>query len=464
MWKKDKMMNRKNIIVVLWISIIWISLLVGWHSSLAATLVKNSPTMIAPWIIEQVDQDKAVGEYVSLAIDQNDKTYISYYDGDNQNLRMASYVGTGGNCGQNFSWYCELVDTDGAVGKYTSIAVNPVNNEVAITYYDETNGALKYAVKHCNSTCTWNISTISKGAFGIKTGMYTSLKFDSNGKPRMTYYYSNPIGDDFLNYAHWVGTGGNCGIGDANEKWQCDNIDFGNGVGKYTSLGLTSTGDPRIAYYDSGKGDLKFAKPGGELLNCGPGNTWTCYEIDKSGDVGQYASMYIDTNHGDKPHIAYYDATNDMLKYAEYINVDEGNCGKINLSTGWLWLCDDIEELEVTGVPPVGISMTVDSDGNPIVAYKWGDGVVEPESPYIKIASPVVFLGRTIKNCGPGTSWYCAGIGTDPDSGDYTAVALNSTGLITVAYNDNEGDLLVAYQQLLPPQQVKLFLPLIFQE
>ena len=458
------MRNRKIITVILLILATGVYLIQRQQPSLAATSTQIHPAVIAPWIIERVDQDKAVGEYVSVAIDQNDKTYISYYDADNKNLRMASYVGTGGICGPNFSWWCELVDTDGKVGKHTSIAINPVNNDVAITYYDETNGALKYAVKHCNSTCTWNISTISKGGFGIKIGMYTSLKFDSNGDPHMAYYRSVPLGDDMLHYAYWVGSGGNCGIGDANEKWQCDNIDTGNGVGKYSSLGLTSSGEPRIAYYDSGNGDLKFARPGGELLNCGPSNNWTCYEIDESGDVGQYASMYMDTEKDDAPHIAYYDASYDMLKYAEYIGIDVGNCGKINLGTGWLWQCDDIEELEVTGVPPVGISITVDGDGNPLITYKWGDGLVKPESPYIKIASPVAYLGRTIKNCGPGTGWYCASIGTDPDSGDYVGITLNSAGLITVAYNDYDGNLLVAYQQFPSPPQVELFLPLILRE
>ena len=81
------------------------------QSTHAIMKITDQPSAIFPWINEVIDQDKAVGEHVSVAIDQNDKTFISYYDGDNQDLRMTTFVGTGGNCGENLSWWCEIVDT-----------------------------------------------------------------------------------------------------------------------------------------------------------------------------------------------------------------------------------------------------------------------------------------------------------------------------------------------------------------
>ena len=59
----------------------------------------NSPAL-APWFIDTVDSTNDVGQHVSLAIDpENGTTYISYYNATNDDLRMATFVGTGGNCG-----------------------------------------------------------------------------------------------------------------------------------------------------------------------------------------------------------------------------------------------------------------------------------------------------------------------------------------------------------------------------
>ena len=69
------------------------------------------------------------GQHVSLALDHaQGKPYISYYDANYESLRMAKYVGSGGNCGTNNDWMCEVVDDVGNVGQYSSIAIDPVDN------------------------------------------------------------------------------------------------------------------------------------------------------------------------------------------------------------------------------------------------------------------------------------------------------------------------------------------------
>ena len=146
--------------------------------------------------------------------------------------------GSGGNCGPNNSWLCQTVDSTYGVGKYSSIAVNPSTGGIGIAYYDATNGQLKYAYAEICATCAWSINTIDKPILfpTDNKGQYSSLKYHSSGKPYIAYYLEKPSGVDSLMVASYVGSGGNCGYGSAAGKWQCDNIQTGEGIGQYLSL------------------------------------------------------------------------------------------------------------------------------------------------------------------------------------------------------------------------------------
>src|SRR5262245_52024097 len=63
----------------------------------------------------------------------------------------------------------EIVDPTGIVGQYTSLALD-ASGHPRISYYDVTNGDLKYAAKN---GATWTIETVD-GASG-DVGQYTSL-------------------------------------------------------------------------------------------------------------------------------------------------------------------------------------------------------------------------------------------------------------------------------------------------
>lgn len=410
-----------------------------YNEDWAVISANTTSSASASWFINTVDSPNDVAQHVSVALDpDNGTSYISYYDATYNDLRMAKYVGSGGNCGPNNDWSCETVDSSGDVGKYSSIAVDPTDNLPIIAYYDASNGALKLAIGYAFG---WIIKTIDDPLFG-SAGSHASLKLDSTGKPCIAYYFSNFMGADSLWYAKYVGGGtGNCGGND----YQCDPIDSGDHVGKYASLALDGSDRPRIAYYDGGNDALRYAYE--------YGGSWTIREILPT-NSGQYASLYVDVDNGNLPHIAHYDSSNGKLGYAVYVG-SGGNCGFNSSATVFEWQCDEIESVG-TGTDPRGVSLALDGADYPIIAYQSGGSV-------LKVARPAAALGLLIGNCGPANpfyAWQCEALsfGISIGQGDFVSLAVNSAGLATIAYYGNitasDGDLKVAYQRL------QVFLPL----
>jgi hypothetical protein len=421
-----------------------------------AVAANASSAANAPWFNIEVDTPGNIGQYTSVAINpSNGGTYVSYYDATNKALRMAMNRGFGlGNCGPNNDWLCQTVDSGADFGKYSSIAINPASGEIGIAYYDATNGKLKYAYAAICPTCSWSIHTVDEPILfpTDNKGQYTSLKYHSDGTPYVAYYFENTSGVDALMVASYVGSGGNCGYGTVAGKWQCDTIKTGEGVGQYASLALDGAGNRHIAYYDGGNGDLWYASSS-IGTNCGPGNSWICYPVSAANDVGQYASLYVDN--GNDFHIAYYDATTDKLEYAVDLG-SGGNCGIFGSAQ-----CDEIDSMQ-TGYHPLGVSIAEDAAGYPIIAYQseWGD---------LNVARPLAALGVPAGggNCGPETpfsTWYCETIDrynwfVPARHGDYVSIALNPSGLATIAYygfiTSSDGNLKVSYQRF------QVFLPLV---
>jgi hypothetical protein len=389
--------------------------------------VTLSPGATAPWFVETVDAAAGTGSHVSVAIDPvSGTTYISYYDASNQDLKMATHVGSGGNCGPDNSWSCETVDADSDVGQYSSIAIDPTTNLPVIAYWRMMS---PYALKLATATGGgWDILTID-----TLPGSHASLKVDSTGAAHIAYY--GFVMADNLMYAVRVGSGtGNCGVA----NFRCSSIDSGGGIGHYPSLALDGSDQPRIAYYDSDNGGLWYAQPSASG-NCGPGSTWDCYAISTSSDVGRHASLDVDS--ANIPHIASYDATSGKLVYAVQVG-SEGNCGYLGS-----WQCDEIATM---GTLPRtrDVSLAVDPAGLPIIAYSWYYGAQFTTRGF-GWARPAAALGLQSGDCGPEQLWQCERI-DGAFRGDYSAIAVHPSGLATAAYDISEypGGLKVAYQRL----------------
>jgi hypothetical protein len=303
------------------------------------------------WSIETVDEFGTVGEFSSIELDSNNYPHISYYDDTNGDLKYAKWTGS--------TWFIQIVDMAGRVGYSSSMALDS-NNNPHISYRDIDNEDLKYAKWNGSS---WSIETVDSTG---DVGDYTSIALDSNNYPHISYWDETNV-----KYAKWNGS-----------SWSKELI----GRGRDSSIAIDTNNYPHISYWND---DLWYAK--------WTGSSWSKESVDVTGDVGSFNSIALDSNN--YPHISYSDFTNFDLKYAKWdgsswlietvdsagdvggytsIALDTNNYPHIsyfsysnqNLKyakwTGSSWLIETVDSASGVGGFP---SIALDSNNNPHISY-----------------------------------------------------------------------------------------------
>ena len=252
------------------------------------------------WISETVDSGGNVGQYASLTLDSEDLPRISYYDATHGNLKVASYDGE--------AWQTSPIVEDGDVGQFSSLAVD-VDDCLHISYYDATDSALKY-VRHSDTMHAEQTVDNTGNA-----GLYSSLALRSNGQPCIAYV-SAP--DEVK-----------CACSDG-KTWGVDPVydALGRPV-SFTSLALTEDNRFHVAFHvGPSMTHMRYALVHASLGGAG----WVAETVDSTGVVGQYASVDLDP--AGEPHVSYYGDGDLKIAYRYqgnwYTEVvdDDGNVGQ----------------------------------------------------------------------------------------------------------------------------------------
>ncbi len=403
----------------------------GWYTSIAINPATEYPGVIYydagngilkfmqrtknGWTIEQNVNyySRDVGIDSSLAVTPAGVPYISYLDATAGNLKWARAVG--------HTWYRDTVLTAPYAGFFSDIDVGPAPfHYPQIIFYDHSAADLMYG--------TWNSRKWSYADVDHthSVGMYNALTVDSIGIPHMSYYDAT---NEDLVYGVWSLS---------RNGWFTQTLDIKNVKGWYTDIAVSPSNSPFISYYDQTNGALKLAYLS-KLF------AWTTREVDSIGlledeGVGLYTAIAVDSL--GNPHIAYYDLTNQDLKYAYW----DGVWG---VSGAW-----NISVIDSTGDVGRFASIAINRTNNArhICYYDMTNGNLK----YATATDNDVWETQVVDGA--------AGIDGDPiDEGDvgmYCSIDLNAAGQPAISYYDNSrGDLKLAMSYALPP--VSVFLPVI---
>jgi hypothetical protein len=297
-----------------------------------------------------------------------DNVEVNFYE---ENILIDSeYV----NLPVNRTWTNYTMESDGEIGKYSSIAIDDANN-IHISYLDNTDDILKYAYRP--SEGSWSIYTVD---FVGNGGLHTSIVVDG-AKGVHISYYDGTNGD--LKYAYKTNGG----------SWAIETVDSAGQVGRSSSITLDSANGVHIGYRGENGDSLKYAyKPSG--------GAWTNQTVDSVGEVGAHPSIALDDSNG--VHMNYLDITNQDLKYA--YKPDGGS-----------WNTYTIESEGQTGHDS---SIAIDSANGVHMSYNSGSDTLKyAYKPY-------------------GGNWANYTVDSTTQTGSDTSIALDNTYGIHISYRD----------------------------
>lgn len=252
---------------------------------------------------------------------------------------------------QAWNWSTEQIDLEG----YSTSLIVDTQGNLHLSYYATNDGELRYGFRSAANSRWFKMAVDHSLGF-----MVTAITLDSHQNPHICYT------PQVTKYAAWDG-----------HKWHTQEVDPGIGrVAFFCSIQITSDGKPEIAWYLESGTFLRYA-----VLQDG---VWLAMSVEGGGGrmPGKWNSMVLDAN--GNPHIAYTWFPTGKLNYSFF--------------DGQTWNIATLDSPTDTagGERGMGVSMVLDPDGNPIIAYydeqslklarnikgKWKSEVIEQLPPF----------------------------------------------------------------------------------
>ncbi|MFC2061317.1 fibronectin type III domain-containing protein [Elusimicrobiota bacterium] len=262
--------------------------------------------------------------YPSITTDLvNNKPHVAYYNTTDDQLQYS----TGTEVGD--SWGMKVVDTNGDVGKYASLALDGFANP-HIAYFNSDNNVVQYIKRFGKS---WSSPQVVDNENVL---MYVSLALDGYGNPHIAY-----ADDTFIRYAKHNSTGG----------WERHDVDTDHAAYEYTSIALDGHGHVHVIYIGSNANDeIHYATSTAGLI-------WGKSEVTGFGEF-TFANQSLALDGAGTPHITYYDVNNYNISYAS--------------RPGGAWNSSIIDSGNPTEKVGEYCAITVDRDGFPSIVYSSG--------------------------------------------------------------------------------------------
>lgn len=211
------------------------------------------------WINETADSDGRVGKFSSIAVDDSGAVHVSYYYQSNRDLKYARLEPDG-------TWTTETVHSEGDVGKYTGIAVTE-DGTPHIVYYHESGNDLMYATRDDDSWQTRGVANNVEEYSSSSPIPIADIAVDADGVPHIAYF--DQTDGSALKYARWNGiswaietvedrepvsyrTGVRHGD-DTDLRTQTIDSD----VGLFPSIAVDGDRDPHISYFSEEQKDVE---------------------------------------------------------------------------------------------------------------------------------------------------------------------------------------------------------------
>ncbi len=320
---------------------------------------------------------------------------ISYYHESTQSLRVATYNGFTGNWTINTVDDSDLGSQ--VRGTYTSVKYSMINDTPIIAYHVSSSlgpyGAVKIAnwvgsgSGDCGDGNNWHCVTVASSD-NLNYGSHVSMDINQNDGTAYIAFYEPYYGSVIL--AHYQGFGGSC----SNPEYECLTIDELNHPGQYLSLHAPDNPSDvmRLVYYDEDVEWVKYAEYVGSGGNCYGSDAYDCYYLDLVGMPPGNIGLAQAVDAQGLPIIAYMDAHVDtapaqlrIARPAAAYGEESGNCGE--LRDGEIlqyWICDTIDNGDQYADEAQFVAVSVSPAGLATIAYSEYNSY--DDETYLKVA------------------------------------------------------------------------------